>query len=222
MGGTMAAAFAATNPRHLDRLMLAVAPVDFHADAHDADPAHGLLNLWVRSLEPEDLSELVAIDGNLSGLVTGMIFSQLNPVRTLQKYAIEMLETAPDRAQLATFMAMEKWLADRPDLPGALARSWLIDLYRNNDLAEGRLTPGGQMVDLAAISVPVLNIFATGDHIVPPPCSRALGRFVAPHRYTELALPTGHVGAFISAKSQSRLAPAMVAWLRRTDHSGAI
>ncbi|MEO1495140.1 MAG: class III poly(R)-hydroxyalkanoic acid synthase subunit PhaC, partial [Pseudomonadota bacterium] len=97
-----------------------------------------------------------------------------------------------------------------------------IDLYHRNDLVEGRFAPTGQPVDLAAISVPVLNIFATGDHIVPPPCSRALGRFLAPHKYTELALPTGHVGTFISARSQTRLAPAITDWLRRTDHTGAI
>ncbi|MEO1471884.1 MAG: alpha/beta fold hydrolase, partial [Pseudomonadota bacterium] len=149
MGGTMAAAFAASMPRHLDRLMLAVTPIDCHADVHDADPAHGLLNLWVRSLEPEDLSALVDIDGTLSGLITGLIFNQLNPVRTLQKYAVEMLEIATDRAQITTFLAMEKWLADRPDLPGALAKTWLIDLYHRNDLVEGRFAPTGQPVDLA-------------------------------------------------------------------------
>jgi polyhydroxyalkanoate synthase subunit PhaC len=73
----------------------------------------------------------------------------------------------------------------------------------------------GVPVDLRRIAVPVLNVFATGDHIIPPPCSRALGRLLDARLYEELALPTGHVGVFVSARSQALLAPAIVAWLRR-------
>ena len=50
-----------------------------------------------------------------------------------------LLETGRDPSGLRVFMAMEKWLADRPDLPGRLARQWLIDCYQNNDLIAGRL-----------------------------------------------------------------------------------
>ena len=214
-GGTLAACHAACFGDLLSGLILGVAPIDFHADIHDPDPAHGLLNLWVRSLEDEDLEGLIGMEGNLSGTLLGAVFNQLNPVRTLAKYAIEMVETATDPAALMTFLAMEKWLADRPDLPGALARTWLIDLYRNNALVSGELRLCGQSVRLEAIDVPVLNIFAIGDHIIPPPCSRALGRRLKSGLSEELALPTGHIGAFVSAKSQTVLGPGITDWLRR-------
>ena len=222
-GGTFAACHAA---RHAQRggealagLILAVTPIDFHADGEDADPAHGLLNLWVRSLEEADLEALVGPDGMLSGELMGLTFNQLNPVRTLAKYAVELPEAARDPAALPTFLAMEKWLADRPDLPGALARDWLFGLYRRNALAEGRFAPEGasgrgEPIELGRIGVPVLNVYAAGDHIIPPPCSRALGRHVAPRLYRELSLPTGHVGVFVSAKAQALLAPALVGWMR--------
>ncbi len=218
-GGTFAACHAA---RHAQRggdalagLILAVTPVDFHADTADADPAHGLLNLWVRSLEEADLESLVGPDGTLSGELMGLVFNQLNPVRTLAKYAVELPDAAREPGRLATFLAMERWLADRPDLPGALARDWLVGLYRRNALAEGRFAPrGGAPVELARIGVPVLNVYAAADHIIPPPCSRALGRHVAPCLYSELSLPTGHVGVFVSARAQALLAPALVAWMR--------
>ncbi len=214
-GGTMAACHAAVHGDRLAGLALAVTPIDFHADVHDADPAHGLLNLWLRSLTEADLEALIALEGNLSGEVMGMVFNQLNPVRTIAKYTVEFTEAAADPHALATFLAMEKWLADRPDLPGAMARSWLVELYHRNALVAGAFTLDGRRVELGRIAVPVLNVFATEDHIIPPPCSRALGRFVDPQRYEELALPTGHIGVFVSARSQAVLAPAVVAWLRR-------
>src|SRR5690606_3724678 len=166
----------------------------FHADSEDADPSHGLLNLWVRSLDEADLEAMVGASGNLPGELMGLVFDQLNPVRTVAKYAVDLPEAARDQRRLAIFLAMEKWLADRPDLPGALARDWLIGLYRRNELAAGRFRVAGRPVELGRIGVPVLNIHAAADHIIPPPCSRALARHVAPRLHRELSLPTGHVG----------------------------
>lgn len=212
-GGTMVACHAALKPEGLAGLITAVAPFDFHADVHDADPAHGLLHLWTRSLEPKDIDALIGMEGNLSGELMGLVFHQLNPVRTLARYAIEMIEPSADPGALTTFIAMENWLADRPDLPGALARDWLVGLYRENRLANGALVVQGQPVDLGALRLPVLNVFATADHIIPPPCSRALGKLAPAARYQELALPSGHVGTFVSARSQSLLAPQIMQWL---------
>lgn len=214
-GGTLAACHAALRPGSLAGLILAVTPIDFHADRHDADPAHGLAHVWLRGMEADDLDRLITLEGNLSGALLGSVFNQLNPVRTLAKYAVEMPRLAGDPAAFRTFMAMEKWLVDRPDLPGRLAREWLIGLYQQNLLAKGTLRVDGRSVRPAAIAAPVLNIYATGDHIVPPPCSRALGPMLTdPARYSELALPTGHIGAFVSERAQSLLVPEIVRWLR--------
>ncbi len=215
-GGTLALCHAALDARRLKGLILAVAPFDFHADVHDADPAHGLINHWLRALDPNDLERLVALEGNLSGELLGAVFNQLNPVRTLSKYAVEMLQTAADPAAFRIFMAMEKWLADRPDIPGRLAREWLIDFYQLNVLARNNLRIGGQPVRPGDIDLPILNIFATADHIVPPPCTRALANILPDgSNYSELALPTGHVGLFVSERAQTLLVPQIVRWLRQ-------
>ena len=217
-GGTLAACLAATDPSRLAGLILAVTPIDFHADEHDADPAHGLANIWLRALKTDDLTRLVELEGCLSGALLGSVFNQLNPVRTLSKYAVAMPELAGNPDGFQTFMAMEKWLADRPDLPAKLAVEWLIDLYQNNSLVAGRFSVGGDPVSLRNIARPVLNIFATGDHIVPPPCSRALSRHLPDTTaYRELALPTGHIGAFVSERAQTLLVPEIVRWLREID-----
>ena len=62
---------------------------------------------------------------------------------------------------------MEKWLADRPHHPGAAAKQWLIDLYKENRLAKGTFELGGETVDLKRLTMPVLNVYALQDTIIP-------------------------------------------------------
>ncbi|MEM9060419.1 MAG: alpha/beta fold hydrolase [Pseudomonadota bacterium] len=212
-GGTFAACYASLQTGDLNGLICAGTPIDLHADTQDADPAHGLLNLWARSMSEDDLQALIGMEQNLSGDFLGAVFNQLNPIRTLSRYVIDFPDSARDIAQLRLFLAMETWLADRPDLPEALARTWLLDVYKRNALVEGELRIGRRPVDLSNIGVPVLNMTATGDHIVPPPCSRALGRFVPQDRYRELSVPAGHIGMFVGGKAQTLVAPEIVRWL---------
>ncbi len=218
-GGTFAAIHAARHPGSVLGLVLAVTPIDFHADMHPAAPGsparEGLLNLWVRSLPPDLLAALVDERGNLSGQLTGALFQQLAPARTLAKYTSGLIEIAEDAEAMETFLRMEKWLADRPDLPGAAAKEWLIGLYQENRLVHGTFRIAGEPVDLGAITCPVLNIFGRLDHIIPPPCSRALGRILGDRDYEEIEAPTGHVGVFVSERARDIVAPAIIRWLAR-------
>jgi polyhydroxyalkanoate synthase len=214
-GGVFAAIHAARHPERLLGLALAVTPIDFHADMADPDPRRGLLNVWVRSLPAELIEALIDERGNLCGQLTGALFQQLAPARTLAKYTADLIELADDPAGLDTFLRMEKWLADRPDHPGAAAKEWLIGLYQENRLVRGTFEVAGAPVDLAAIACPVLNIYAAEDHIIPPPCSRALGGILVGRDYRELEVPTGHVGVFVARRAQGIVAPAIAAWLAR-------
>ena len=219
-GGVFAAIHAARHPDRVAGLALAVTPIDFHADAEDPDPRRGLLNVWVRSLPADLLHRLVDERGNLSGQLTGALFQQLAPARTLAKYTADLAEVAGDAAALETFLRMEKWLADRPDHPGAAAKEWLIGLYHENRLARGAFEIAGEPVDLSRIACPVLNIYAAEDHIIPPPCSKALAGFLDGGDYEEVEVPTGHVGVFVSRRARRIVAPAIARWLARLGRSG--
>jgi len=214
-GGVFAACHAARHPESVRGLVLAVTPIDFHADKADPDPGRGLLNVWIRSLPEQLLTDLIDETGNLSGQLTGDLFQQLAPARTLAKYSSGLAALADDAAALDTFLRMEKWLADRPDHPGAAAKEWLIGLYLENRLVRGEFLIAGEPVDLAAIACPVLNIFGAEDHIIPPLCSRALGGILAGRDYQELEVPTGHAGVFVSRRAQAMVAPALARWLAR-------
>jgi len=87
------------------------------------------------------------------------------------------------------------------------AKQWLKDLYQDNKLIKGELELGGRKVDLAQLTMPVLNIYAQDDHIIPPPTSRALAGKIGTDDYTELGLPGGHIGVFVSGKDFSWMGP---------------
>lgn len=213
-GGTLALCHAALPAPRLNGLICAGTPVDFHADEHDANPAHGLLNLWMRGLSAADVDALIAMDNVLSGEFLGAMFNQLNPIRTLGRYLVDLPAALADPTALNTFMAMETWLADRPDLPAAFARTWLKDLYQDNLLVKGKLTLQGHPIDLSNITTPVLNITASSDHIIPPQCSTALAAHLPATQYSQLSVPAGHIGTFVGRQAQTLTAPGIVDWLR--------
>ena len=72
---------------------------------------------------------------------------------------------------------------------------------------------GGKTVDLGNIKMPVLNVYAMQDHLVPPSASQALKHHVGTDDYTELSFPGGHIGIYVSGKAQKQVPPAIGAWL---------
>jgi len=191
-----------------------ITPVDFRAESPGAPLHHGLIGLWARSLKREDIDRLIEANGNLPGELMSFVFSMMTPVNALTKYNLGLFDVMDDEKKLLNFLRMEKWLADRPDHPGEAAKQWLKDLYQDNKLVKGEFTLAGEKVDLKRITMPVLNVFAEEDHIIPPKSSQAMKKQVGTKDYTELPLPGGHVGVFVSGKSQGILGKNIYAWLK--------
>jgi polyhydroxyalkanoate synthase len=212
-GGVFTTCYAALHPPTVKSMILTITPIDFHGDTVENRLGHGFINLWTRSLTPEDVDRLIEAYGNLPGEFMGSVFSQMTPMRTLLKYNLDLLEVVDDDKKFLNFLRMEKWIADRPHHPGEAAKQWLKDLYQDNKLINGTFTINNQTVNLCNITMPVLNVFAKDDHIIPPATSQALGAHVGTKDYSELALPGGHVGVFVGGKSQALLGSGIVKWL---------
>jgi poly(3-hydroxyalkanoate) synthetase len=133
--------------------------------------------------------------------------------QAVERFMKEMVQRESKRAESFREL-IDRWINDRPDHPGEGAKQWLKDLYQQNQLVEGKFRIGGRTVELAYITMPVLNVFAKDDHIIPPRCSQALGGYVGTQDYAEIALPGGHVGVFVSGKSQGVLGSGIVEWLK--------
>lgn len=212
-GGVFSTMYAAKYAEKVSNLLISITPIDFSADTEDQDPSHGFINLWTRNLERQDIENMIDAYGNLPGEVMGSVFQALTPIRSMTKYSVNFTDMAADQEKLLNFLRMEKWLADRPHHPGAAAKQWLIDLYQDNQLIKGEFEIAGEKIDLANITMPVLNLFAEKDHIIPPPCSTALGKYVGSKDYTELPLSGGHVGIYVSSRLQSLVSDSIFEWL---------
>lgn len=216
-GGVFSLCYAALHPERVKNLVLTITPVDFHQDQAEGRADHGFINLWTRSLSKEDVDQLIEANGNLPGELMSYVFSLMTPGATLSKYNVGLLDTFDDDKKLLNFLRMEKWLADRPHHPGEAAKQLLVNLYKDNELVRGEFRLGDRTVDLGRITMPVLNVFAKDDHIIPPKTTQALRDVVGSSDYHEIGLPGGHVGVFVSGKSQGVLGKGIVDWLRQRD-----
>lgn len=216
-GGTFAACLAALEPELFSGLALAITPIDFKGDPENFRPGEGFLNSWTRHMSEEDVNSVIDTYGNMPGELTGAVFSSLTPIASMTKYNLGLARLEGDEDAMLNFLRMEKWISDRPDHPGAAAKQWFNELYRENRLVEGKFELDGRKVNLGHISVPVLNIYAEHDHIVPVSCTRALGEYVRPKLYREIGFPGGHVGVFVSRKAQGVVAGGLSKWLRETQ-----
>ncbi|MEL7428818.1 MAG: alpha/beta fold hydrolase [Pseudomonadota bacterium] len=214
-GGTFAVMLAALRPELFQGLALAITPVDFHGDQENFWLGEGFLNKWIGNLDKTDIDLLIETYGMLPGAMTGAVFSALTPINSMTKYSIGLANLDGDKEAMLNFLRMEKWIADRPDHPGELARQWLNDLYRDNLLVKGEFKVLGESVDLSKIKCPVLNIYALQDHIIPVSCSKALGKFLPADTYDEIGFPGGHVGVFVSRKAQGVVSGGLVDWLNK-------
>jgi polyhydroxyalkanoate synthase subunit PhaC len=217
-GGVFTLAYAALEPARVHNLLMIITPLDFHADQNNEELEKGFINVWTRSLTREDVDRMIEVWGVLPGEFMGAIFSMLTPVRSATKYNLDLLDVIDDERKLMNFLRMEKWLADRPHHPGEAAKEWLSDLYQDNKLINNEWELGGRAVDLRNVTMPVLNIFALDDHIIPPATSRALNGKLGTSDYTELGLAGGHIGLFVSGKSQGIVGNGIVSWLSDRDN----
>jgi polyhydroxyalkanoate synthase len=216
-GGVFSICYSALYPNNVHNLITSITPVDFHGDKRDDRLSHGYINLWARNLDAKDIDLLVDAYGNMPGELMAMVFQLITPIKSLTKYNLDLVDIAKDEKKLMNFLRMEKWLSDRPDHPGAAAKQWFKDLYQENKLIKNAFVLDGQAVNLQNITMPVLNIFALNDHIIPPECSSALENYIGSNDYTNLPLPSGHVGVFVSGKCQGILGKGIVEWLEQRD-----
>ena len=204
-GGVLAACYAALHPERVKTLTTMVAPFDFHTPDN-------VLSLWARDL---DVDLLVEVLGNVPGEWLNGVFVSLRPLRlTGQKY-VAMLDRLDQPEALKYFLRMEQWIFDSPDQAGECFRQFIQWFFQQNRLIEDRLEIDGRAVRLSRLKMPILNVYATRDHLVPPAASRALREAVGTDDYTEQAFAGGHIGLYVSARAQREIPPAIAAWLKR-------
>ncbi|MEP0891845.1 class III poly(R)-hydroxyalkanoic acid synthase subunit PhaC [Leptolyngbya sp. FACHB-8] len=209
-GGTFSLCYSALHPQKVKTLITMVTPVDFHVGG-------GLLNLWGGSTlgtQAFDVDLLVDAFGNIPGEFLNSEFIMLKPFQLgFEKY-LNLWDMAEDEDKLLNFLRMEKWIFDSPDQPGEAYRQFIKDLFQENKLIQGKFEVGGQIINLRDIHIPVFNICAEYDHLVPPQSSKALEHYIGSQDYTIRSFSTGHIGIYVSSKVQKDLPRAIADWLK--------
>ena len=202
-GGTFSLCYTALHHEKVKNLITTVTPVDFHTK-------DDLLSKMVRNI---DVDLLVDTLGNIPGELLNMTYLSLKPFRLVGQKYMDLVNLLDDKEQARNFMRMEKWIFDSPDQAGEAFREFTRQFYQDNGLIKGNIKIGNQAVDLGNITVPVLNIYAASDHLVPPDSSKALQGCVGSKDYTELEFPGGHIGIYVSGKAQKMIPPTVGKWL---------
>lgn len=210
-GGTLATCYSALHPDKINTLTLTVTPIDFHAGKDKANPELGLLFEWGQGT---NIDLMVDAYGNVPAEVLNFSFMMVKPFAlNFGKYA-DMIDMLDNEKAMMNFLRMEKWLFDGPDCAGEAYREFVREFLQQNNLVKNKIVIGGQKVDLKNLTMPVLNIYASMDHLVPPPCSKELSKYVGTDDYQEMEIPAGHIGIYVGGKAQRMLAPGVAKWLK--------
>jgi polyhydroxyalkanoate synthase len=199
--GTYSMIYASRYPEKLKSLTTYVAPFDFGENEN-------MLYKWAKHM---DIDSMVDNVGTISGEMIDSAFSMLKPSMNVSKY-IGVMDSLEDEDKLLNFLRMESWKQDLPAIPGEMYRKYIKDLFRDNLLIKGKMTLGGKLINLKNMTVPYLNVYATGDAIIPNDSTKAVMSKIGSTDKQEIPFPGGHIGVFVGTKSQKDLAPAVAKW----------
>ena len=191
-GGAFSLCYSSMHPEKVKNLVTMVTPVDF---------------------QTPDIDLLVDTQGNIPGEMLNWTFLNLKPYQLMAQKYLGVVDLMDNPKALKNFMRMEKWIFDSPDQAGETFRQFAKDFFQENKLMKGEVEIGDYTVDLANVTMPILNVFAEQDHLVPPDASKAMKKCVGSRDYNELSFPGGHIGIYVSGKAQKMIPPAIGEWL---------
>jgi len=108
-----------------------------------------------------------------------------------------------------------RWMVDTPAIPGKAYEEFIQGCYQTNALIKKAMRIDGHRVDLSRVRVPVLNIMAQYDHLVPIASVKALRQAVSSAHYDELLFPSTHVGLSVGKRAHEELWPTVAQWIEK-------
>jgi polyhydroxyalkanoate synthase subunit PhaC len=207
-GGTFSTIYAALYPEKIKNLVTMVTPIDFSTE-------DGLLYVWSKYM---NVDNLVDAYGVVPGNFMNVGFLLLKPFQLMLDKYMGLMENLDNPDIVRDFLRMEKWIFDSPAQAGEAFRKFIKDFFQDNLLIQNKFELGGRRVDLKNITMPLLNVFAEQDHLVPPSSSKPLNDAVGSKDKDMISFPGGHIGLYVSSRSQKEVSPAVAKWLN--DRSG--
>lgn len=208
MGGVFSVIYTALHPERVQNLVTTVTPTNF-------DTNQGLLNIWMKNTDAHVLCDAYA---NMPGDLMNLGFLLLNPARLMIDKYVGFMKNIDNKNFVENFIRMEKWIFDSPDVPAATFKQFILDFYKKNLLIKSELEIDGERVDLAKITMPVLNFYGKFDHLVPPEACEQFTAEIGSKDKEDVCFNTGHIGIYVSSKYQREFAPKIASWLSEREN----
>jgi len=206
MGGTLSTMYAALHPEKVRTLGLMATGLCF-------DDTGGILEQWGSEeyFDPEAITETY---GNVPAEFLAVGFAQMKPVENyIGKYTI-LFDNLEDKTAVENFGRMERWVRDGVDVAGEAYRQFIEEIYQKNALYRNELVLDGDPVDIGNLTMPVLQIIGSFDHLIPPDASKPFMDAIPSEDTDIYEFPTGHVGMAVSGKAHAELWPRVATWFR--------
>jgi polyhydroxyalkanoate synthase subunit PhaC len=203
VGGLLSVLYAALHPKApLKNLVCMAAPVN----------GDGLVSLKAWMGEGFDEEALIEQFGNVPADWVQNTLRALRPFGKLAG-AANLLNNLDRDDTVRSNLRMGKWESDNIPFPGGVFRQMVNDFLRANKLVKGEWVLGGQRVNLAQIKQPLLHLLAQDDHITPYASACDLIKLAGSRDKTEHIVKGGHVGLVAGRGAETRMWPALDAWL---------
>ena len=203
-GGVLALLHGIRYPGKACALVTLSTPVEF-ASAGDAFAD------WLRACDGERLADIF---GNIPGALVATLLAAASPMRWCGGGFFTLLDGVDSAAGAARVARFEHARRFPPGFPGETFRGLYRSFYRDNAfITTGGVEIDGRRYDLAGLAMPVLNVIARDDRIVPPGASAPLAALLEASPGSSREHYGGHFDLFTDRSVHTELLPDVAAWL---------
>jgi polyhydroxyalkanoate synthase len=200
-GGYLALCYTALFPTLIHQLITIATPVDFHV-------GKAVLKNIVEKI---DFAPLFNIYGNLPGSVISDLLETISPFKA--EFSSVLLANRAVSGQKNFYAKMCEWVYDSPDQAGKMFMTFIEEVIIENKLIHKKLVINHKIIDLTSIHIPVLNIYATTDHLWPVEITEALKKYIPPKYYQEYIFEGTHLGMMVSKKGLKDISTVIGQWI---------
>jgi polyhydroxyalkanoate synthase len=158
----------------------------------------GVIDVFIDDMQVALREQTIGQGGLMPGRDFASAFSSLRPNDLVWNYVASNYLKGEDPAPFDLLY----WNADSTNLPGPMFCYYLRNMYLENNLKEpGKLTVGGEKVDIGKIDAPVFIYGSREDHIVPWPAAFESTKLLNPkkkNRNRFVLGASGHIAGVIN------------------------
>jgi poly(3-hydroxybutyrate) depolymerase len=213
-GGWQGAMYTALFGEKVNTLTLAGSPIDAHADGGKIQDAVAMLpSAW--------FDWLVHMGGGLyRGEFQLLAFKMMNPYERFFMDYLNLYNNVHDPDYLKRYHDFRNWYEFVHHLPGNWYLQVVDQLFRKNNLIQGKIKLFGRKVDLKNIAVPLLLIAGTKDDITLPNQVFNAEKYVStpPRQIARFLADSGHIGIFMGSSALKKIWPEVIGFMQSFSH----